>query len=63
MTQLIDGGAGDVMIFDERVGGFFRAAQRVPKGVYTTIASPRFPCIKYLCTFILCNRSVLDYGR
>lgn len=32
MTQLIDGGAGDVMIFDERIGGFSRAAQRVPKG-------------------------------
>ena len=27
MTQLIDGGAGDVMIFDERIGGFSRAAQ------------------------------------
>lgn len=26
MTQLIDGGAGDVMIFDERIGGFSRAA-------------------------------------
>ena len=27
MTQLIDGGAGDVMIFDERIGEFPRAAQ------------------------------------
>ena len=27
MTQLIDDGAGDVMIFDERIGGFSRAAQ------------------------------------
>lgn len=27
MAQLIDGGAGDVMIFDERIGGFSRAAQ------------------------------------
>lgn len=27
MAQLIDGGAGDMMIFDERIGGFSRAAQ------------------------------------
>ena len=27
MTQLIDDGAGDVMIFDERIGGFSRAVQ------------------------------------
>ena len=27
MTQLIDGGAGDMMIFDECIGGFSRAAQ------------------------------------
>ena len=27
MTQLVDGGAGDVMIFDERIGGFSRAAR------------------------------------
>ena len=27
MAQLIDGGAGDVMIFDERIGGFSRAAR------------------------------------
>ena len=27
MAQLIDGGAGDVMIFDERIGGFSRTAQ------------------------------------
>lgn len=27
MTQLIDGGAGEVMIFDKRIGGFSRAAQ------------------------------------
>ena len=27
MAQLIDGGAGDVMIFDERIGGFSRAVR------------------------------------
>ena len=27
MTQLIDDGAGDVMIFDERIGGFSRAVR------------------------------------
>ena len=27
VAQLIDGGAGDMMIFDERIGGFSRAAQ------------------------------------
>ena len=63
MTQLIDGGAGDVMIFDERIVDSPELRSVFQKGVYTTIASPRFPCIKYLCTFILCNRSVLDYGR
>ena len=53
--QLINGGTGDVMIFDQRVGGFGGGAQSIPKGIKRNhiAASLYVMNISYCVSFIL----------
>ena len=64
-AQLVDGGAGYMMIFYERIRGFRRFFQGFPEGVVNnhTIASPFLVTVSSCSLFILGYNFLLDYSR
>ena len=63
MAQLIDGGAGDVMILDQGIGRFLGRGKGFPKRIVNDHLCTSLPAVRNLCMRYDKRNFLLDYSR
>ena len=62
-SELVNGGAGDVMILDESIGRFLRRGKGFPKGIVNDHLCTSLPAVWNLCMRYDKRNFLLDYSR
>lgn len=63
LSELINGGAGDVMIFDQGIGRFLGRGKGFPKRIVNDHLCTSLPAVRNLCMRYDKRNFLLDYSR